>query len=176
MCPAFLTILDQFSGVIFLTSNRVGLIDEALKGRIHVALPFTRLDEYTILKIWKNELNYLREVDQVRITTAPILRWARRHTKQCLKQGTPWNGNMIRNALQVATAVALEAETYDDDYDSSSRESKNDTEDDNRVNGNLTRISERDLEYAAGLTDSFNGYCELMPNNAFMVELLHIEC
>ncbi|KAJ9156439.1 hypothetical protein NKR23_g1047 [Pleurostoma richardsiae] len=159
---AFLSILDQFRGAIFLSSDRVGLIDEALKSRIHIALHFTRPDDDTILKIWKDELSYLRDVtfgvtgDMV--ATAPMLRWAQHHTKQCLKQGTLWNRSMIRNALQVAAALAQEENWNYHHYASSSRERKNDAVGYDSMW--ITRISESHLERAAELTDSFNGYLE----------------
>jgi len=38
MVSVFLRILEYYSGILFLTTNRVGTIDEAFKSRIHVSL------------------------------------------------------------------------------------------------------------------------------------------
>jgi hypothetical protein len=34
----FLRVLEYYSGILFLTTNRVGIMDEAFKSRIHVSL------------------------------------------------------------------------------------------------------------------------------------------
>jgi hypothetical protein len=38
MVSVFLRVLEYYSGILFLTTNRVGTIDEAFKSRIHISL------------------------------------------------------------------------------------------------------------------------------------------
>jgi SpoVK/Ycf46/Vps4 family AAA+-type ATPase len=38
MVSVFLRVLEFYSGILFLTTNRVGTIDEAFKSRIHISL------------------------------------------------------------------------------------------------------------------------------------------
>lgn len=47
-----------YSGILFLTTNRVGVIDPAFKSRIHISLYYPPLDDFTTIKIW--EVNIAR--------------------------------------------------------------------------------------------------------------------
>lgn len=38
MVSVFLRVLEFYSGILFLTTNRVGTMDEAFKSRIHISL------------------------------------------------------------------------------------------------------------------------------------------
>ena len=38
MVSVFLRMLEYYSGILFLTTNRVGTMDEAFKSRIHISL------------------------------------------------------------------------------------------------------------------------------------------
>lgn len=49
----FLRTLDQFSGILFLTTNRPEVIDDAFRSRITVHLKYPALDEAARTKIWK---------------------------------------------------------------------------------------------------------------------------
>lgn len=42
-----------YSGILFLTTNRVGIFDPAFKSRIHISLYYPPLDRNTTIKIWK---------------------------------------------------------------------------------------------------------------------------
>lgn len=52
----FLRYLEYFSGIVFLTSNRVEDFDRAMKSRIHLALQFTPPPDETRRKIWRQQL------------------------------------------------------------------------------------------------------------------------
>lgn len=56
----FLKELEYFSGIVFLTTNRVESFDAAMKSRVHFALTYSAPDAGLREKIWRN---YLRVVD-----------------------------------------------------------------------------------------------------------------
>jgi SpoVK/Ycf46/Vps4 family AAA+-type ATPase len=54
--PVFLRQLEYFQGIIFLTSNRVSVFDQAIKSRIHLALQYASPDKSVRRTLWKKHL------------------------------------------------------------------------------------------------------------------------
>jgi len=54
MVAVFLRQLEYFQGIIFLTSNRVGVFDPAIKSRIHLALQYHNPSKETRRTLWKH--------------------------------------------------------------------------------------------------------------------------
>ncbi|KAK0716196.1 AAA family ATPase [Lasiosphaeris hirsuta] len=52
----FLRTLEYYSGILFMTTNRVRTFDDAFKSRIHVPLKYTDLSPESRLKVWRNFL------------------------------------------------------------------------------------------------------------------------
>jgi hypothetical protein len=106
----FLRELEYYSGILFLTTNRPGTLDEAFKSRIHVSLRYPGLDLKSTKKIWSNIMKRL-EVEnktaavKVEFNRSILLNFAKNHFKKCQKEGIPWNGRQIRNAFQTALAL-----------------------------------------------------------------------
>ncbi|KAL8775550.1 MAG: hypothetical protein Q9209_000046 [Squamulea sp. 1 TL-2023] len=106
LVSVFLRILEYYSGILFLTTNRVGIFDPAFKSRIHISLYYPPLDGGTTIQIWKVNIDRTRtsenkyEVDEDR-----ILEFAKRHFREH-DEGGRWNGRQIRNAFQTAIALA----------------------------------------------------------------------
>ena len=48
----FLRVLEYYSGILFLTTNRVGAFDQAFRSRIHVSLFYPKTEEDATVKIW----------------------------------------------------------------------------------------------------------------------------
>lgn len=102
----FLRQLEYYSGVLFLTTNRLGDIDRAFKSRIHVALEYKRFNKRTTWKVYKLCLDRLqtqynsrnRDLD---IKYDAIRDWAKKHFLD-----NRWNGREIFNACQTAIALA----------------------------------------------------------------------
>jgi len=117
----FLRVLEYYSGILFLTTNRVGAFDEAFKSRIHISLYYPPLDQKSTIKVWKMNLRRTKkrkEKFNFRINENEILKFAKDHYK---KSGEGrWNGRQIRNAFQTAIALA--------EYDARDSESDNDAE------------------------------------------------
>lgn len=104
----FLRVLEYYSGILFLTTNKVGHFDEAFKSRIHVSLYYPPLDKRSTLKIWKMNLERLATSKKaLEVETEEIYNYARKHYKELYKNGkATWNGRQIKNAFQTAIALA----------------------------------------------------------------------
>lgn len=103
----FLRLLDYFQGILFLTSNRVGQIDEAFMSRIHIALGYRPLDDDARSQIWDNLFRKIQ--DDYRRGGARIE--YEYDAKQFVKRSPEvkalqWNGREIRNAFQTVVALA----------------------------------------------------------------------
>jgi hypothetical protein len=55
----FLRTLEYYSGILFMTTNRVRTFDDAFKSRIHVPLKYDELPPESRLKVWKNFVGQL---------------------------------------------------------------------------------------------------------------------
>ncbi|KAM7194638.1 hypothetical protein V8F20_007830 [Naviculisporaceae sp. PSN 640] len=54
MVSVFLRVLEYYSGILFLTTNRVATFDDAFKSRIHIPIRYTDLSFESRRQIWKN--------------------------------------------------------------------------------------------------------------------------
>jgi hypothetical protein len=111
----FLRILEYYNGILFLTTNRVGTLDEAFKSHIHMSFYYPPLNEVQIGLIFKMNIEKLRQIEKERaemreepklyIDDKSIVTFAETH---CVKteQSGRWNGRQIRNAFQIASSLA----------------------------------------------------------------------
>ncbi|OTA66665.1 P-loop containing nucleoside triphosphate hydrolase protein [Hypoxylon sp. EC38] len=53
MVSVFLRALEYYSGILFLTTNRVSTFDDGFKSRIHVPIRYTDLSSASRLQIWR---------------------------------------------------------------------------------------------------------------------------
>lgn len=88
----------------------VGMIDEAFKSRIHVALQYPRIRRKETVEIWEKLLQRIKkdnEIAEVKIKFKKdeLLRFAKDHYKEHEDTESTWNGRQIRNAFH--TAIAL---------------------------------------------------------------------
>lgn len=104
--------LEYYSGILILTTNRVGSFDEAIKSRVHCALYYPLLDKAQTFKIWQMNLKSLEErnscLDQkhrIQFSHKEIEEFARLHWKTG-NSSNRWNGRQIKNAFQTAVALA----------------------------------------------------------------------
>ncbi|KAH9905188.1 hypothetical protein F4778DRAFT_728975 [Xylariomycetidae sp. FL2044] len=109
----FLRSLEYYSGILFLTTNRVGGIDPAFKSRIHMSLFYPQFNlEYT-LKLYDVFIKRARTEQEktgsflFKIKDKEIKKFAKKHYRQLEREGIgAWNGRQIRNAFQAAIALA----------------------------------------------------------------------
>ncbi|KAK0740067.1 hypothetical protein B0T18DRAFT_431450 [Schizothecium vesticola] len=106
----FLRHLEYYSGILFLTTNIVGVIDEAFKSRIHVALRYPSIDLDATEKMWNNLLNRIAKDNEtatvkIEFNRSSLLDYASSHYHKHEQTDSTWNGRQLRNAFQ--TAIAL---------------------------------------------------------------------
>lgn len=106
----FLRTLEYYSGILFLTTNRVGSFDDAFRSRIHVQLYYPKLTQKQAMKIWKTNISRLerhnedrknKNLPEVAIDKKKIISFAKQNF-----EALHWNGRQIRNAFQTAVALA----------------------------------------------------------------------
>ncbi|KAK8060026.1 hypothetical protein PG996_009956, partial [Apiospora saccharicola] len=110
LVSVFLRILEYYQGILFLSTNRVGSIDDAFRSRLHLTLYYPKLGPKQTLAIWNVKLRRLEDPNRKRleygqepieVQKGQILRYAKKKWKRL-----GWNGRQIRNAFQTAVALA----------------------------------------------------------------------
>ena len=99
-----------------MTTNKVGLIDEAFKSRIHMALFYPWLDDTQTQRIWSTFIRRAQKAQEnLEINEREILDFAREHLQKQVqslhgqgpdKTAPGWNGRQIKNAFMSAIALA----------------------------------------------------------------------
>ncbi|KAK3317644.1 hypothetical protein B0T19DRAFT_479682 [Cercophora scortea] len=110
LVSVFLRHLEYYSGILFLTTNIVGVIDEAFKSRIHISLRYPSIDLPSTEKIWNNLLNRIAKDNKtadvrIEFNRETLLAYARWHYRKHEASETTWNGRQVRNAFQIAIAL-----------------------------------------------------------------------
>ncbi|OIW24488.1 P-loop containing nucleoside triphosphate hydrolase protein, partial [Coniochaeta ligniaria NRRL 30616] len=112
LVSVFLRVLEYYSGILVLTTNRVGSFDEAIKSRVHCALYYPPLDKDKTLQVWKMNLDSL-EARNAALDRHQRVAFDRREIEQYAsenwrsgKRANRWNGRQIKNAFQTAVALA----------------------------------------------------------------------
>lgn len=108
--------MEYFKGLLFLTTNRVGQIDDAFISRVHVAIGYDKLNAETRKRIWNGFFQKLARERAGKIQIAPdAKKWVLQTTGENQVQ---LNGRDIRNALQTAITLAEFESEEDPDYTS----------------------------------------------------------
>jgi hypothetical protein len=104
----FLRSLEYYQGILFLTTNRVGVFDEAFKSRIHISLYYPPLAEWQTYEIWEAHIRKAEEAG-IKADKRVLMDFARNvyNAQKVPKSGPVWNGRQIRNAFQSALALAV---------------------------------------------------------------------
>lgn len=92
----FLRTLEYYSGILFMTTNRVRTFDDAFKSRIHVPLKYDELPAESRLKVWKNFLENADIEGGVNIDEDGY---------RSLAEGR-LNGRQIKNVVRTAKSLA----------------------------------------------------------------------
>lgn len=104
----FLRRMEYFRGTLFLTTNRVGQIDDAFLSRVSVVLQYDRLSDDTRKRIWQGFFRKLRK--DTRLSNGRKVEVDKYAEKYVLNdpvvRDLSWNGREIRNALQTAIHLA----------------------------------------------------------------------
>lgn len=109
LVAVFLRLMEYYSGILFLTTNRVGDFDEAFTSRIHVSLYYPELNEKKTVKVFKINMDMIEDRFDtkgrvVKIDRMEIGSFAAKYFAE--HPHARWNGRQIRNACQTALALA----------------------------------------------------------------------
>ncbi|KAM7201768.1 hypothetical protein V8F20_004729, partial [Naviculisporaceae sp. PSN 640] len=111
----FLRTMEYYPGILFLTTNRPGALDEALNSRVHISLAFSDLGRRQTLDIFNMNIKRCRRIADQRATVPgePELVIHRKEIEDFaayeFDNSGPapfWNGRVIRNAFQIAMSLA----------------------------------------------------------------------
>ncbi|SMR55296.1 unnamed protein product [Zymoseptoria tritici ST99CH_1E4] len=104
LVSAFLRRMEYFRGMLFLTTNRVGQIDDAFMSRIHVAIGYESLTPEIRRKVWTS---FFDKLERERADKIVIGENAKKYVLEDKSvQNINLNGREIRNALQTAITMA----------------------------------------------------------------------
>lgn len=92
----FLRMLDKFTGVMFLTTNRVDAIDPAFNSRISIQFDYDNLSTEQRKLIWTRNL----ECNKIELSNDVIDNFSVRNV----------NGRQIKNIVKLSTSLAIHAE------------------------------------------------------------------
>ncbi|KAK5637231.1 hypothetical protein RRF57_012943 [Xylaria bambusicola] len=115
LVAVFLRVLEYYTGILFLTTNRVGDFDEAFASRIQMSLHYPKLDLDKTLRVFEVNLKLIQEKFKLQnrniyLDERGILAFAQKHfddnNESDEKKGLQWNGRQIRNVCQTALAMA----------------------------------------------------------------------
>jgi len=99
----FLRTLEYYSGILFMTTNRVRTFDDAFKSRIHVPLKYDDLPHSSRVTIWKNFLDKVRQTDPAAEGGIEVDVDASGYQKLA---ESPLNGRQIKNVVRTAKSLA----------------------------------------------------------------------
>ncbi|KAI0854552.1 P-loop containing nucleoside triphosphate hydrolase protein [Xylaria cubensis] len=110
----FLRHIEYYDGLLFLTTNRPGQMDEAFQSRIHITLGLPALDFEGQKQVWRifiNKLKLSENKDMQDDLRRSLLKFVRDELEDKLKSiGYKMNGRQIRNCIRAATAIASKEE------------------------------------------------------------------
>ncbi|KAJ5732777.1 hypothetical protein N7493_004258 [Penicillium malachiteum] len=95
LVSVFLRMLDNFDGILFLTTNRAIHVDPAFESRIHLAIAFEDQDVASRRQIWTQLLNRTENTEEftsVQLANLSLIEF---------------NGRDIRKTIKLASVMAL---------------------------------------------------------------------
>jgi hypothetical protein len=93
--PVFLTKLEYYQGILFLTTNRFSRIDHAFQSRVDLFLPYRDLGVAARRQVWHNFLEHFGR-DKFELVAGDLDRLA----------DLPLNGREIKNLLKTAQLLS----------------------------------------------------------------------
>lgn len=105
LVAAFIRALEYFKGILFLTTNRVGIFDEAFISRIHIQIYYAEFQDEDRVKVWDT---FFEKLEDERETTMRIQQSTKDYTQSEELRVLKWNGREIRNGELPKGNVSLE--------------------------------------------------------------------
>jgi len=112
LVSVFLRILEYYSGILFLTTNRVGSIDDAFRSRLHLQLYYPNWTRKQTKQIFQKNFEQVESLNHDRLANGlqpfdcqnvqkKVIAWAQKNYDTL-----SWNGRQIRNGFQSVFALA----------------------------------------------------------------------
>ena|SRR5271163_3400322 len=89
-------MIEYYSGILIMTTNRIKCIDPAFHSRIHLAIEYEPLTPETRAQIW---VNFVQKVDQERPVKEALLK------KIDKMKHWKLNGRQIRNIMRLSQSL-----------------------------------------------------------------------
>ena len=139
----FLRRLEYFGGLLFLTTNRVGQIDDAILSRVSVVLQYDNLSDETRKKIWRSFFAKVHQVaDPLGTGKVEINKYTQQYVlNDPAVRNLQWNGREIRNALQLAIMLARHRALKE-----------------NRSEDTVVEVEEEDFQSVVAMNSKFKAY------------------
>ncbi|KAK3683413.1 P-loop containing nucleoside triphosphate hydrolase protein [Podospora appendiculata] len=112
LVAGFLRALENYDGILFLTTNRVGAFDDAFISRIHVQLFYDEFTDSQRQEVWQT---FIRKLARERGDSIRLNIDAKEYIRGSEMRAVKWNGREIRNAFQTAVALAEYGADKDED-------------------------------------------------------------
>ena len=109
----FLRAIEYLTGLMFLTTNRIGSFDEAILSRIHAVLHLPNLTTENRREIWDTGFRKLAEERPTIKVDFALMNYAYNDEKI---RKLDWNGREIRNAFNTMIALAEWDAQHNDKY------------------------------------------------------------
>ena len=107
LVSVFLRVLEFYTGVLFLTTNRVGALDEAVNSRITYVMYYPLLNWEQTKEIWRTNIRRIKKGNpSMEVDRKAILKTAQRLFEANQDKNISWNGRQIQNAFKIAVALA----------------------------------------------------------------------
>ena len=89
-------MLEYYRGVLFMTANRMLVLDKAVESRIHIRIKYPELDTTSRRRIWRNFMVLLPK-ENVKLSEEDLDLLAER----------PMNGRQIKNVIKTAELLSI---------------------------------------------------------------------
>ncbi|KAK5074787.1 hypothetical protein LTR64_000992 [Lithohypha guttulata] len=96
----FLRLLEYFQGILFLTTNRVEVFDDAFVSRIHLSLRYGELSSKARKAIWKTFITKVKDAEGMKIEDIQD-----KDLEDLSRRAL--NGRQIKNIVRAAQALAI---------------------------------------------------------------------
>ncbi|KAF5849405.1 hypothetical protein GGP41_006349 [Bipolaris sorokiniana] len=111
LVASFLRAMEYYQGILFLTTNRVGMFDEAFISRINLTIYYPPFSDKARAEVWES---FFQKLEREREGEIRVHNNTRAYIEECKElKALQWNGREIRNAFQIAVSLAETDEERD---------------------------------------------------------------
>lgn len=104
LVASFLRAMEYYQGILFLTTNRVGMFDEAFISRINLTIYYPPFSDKARAEVWES---FFQKLEREREGEIRVHNNTRAYIDECKElKSLQWNGREIRNGTsQVVSSL-----------------------------------------------------------------------